>query len=189
MLSSSRAEVRTKIVTSSKEIPISYRLIQKGGSWKVYDVVIGGVSLVTTYRKIHLFDVDTGQGEPYRESATVMPGDIVLGKREGVIFIPPHLAEKVVTTSEVVRLRDLFGMQRLREGKGEDVIKLQQQLVGEKRARAEIEASLAKLGGPLWVPSPGHSSLLVWRTAAWRQPARLWPRRGWAHQSRAHRCR
>jgi len=49
--------------------------------------------------------------------ATVMPGDIVLGKREGVIFIPPHLAEKVVTTSEVIRLRDMFGMQRLREGK------------------------------------------------------------------------
>jgi len=49
--------------------------------------------------------------------ATVMPGDVVLGKREGVIFIPPHLAEKVVTTSEVIRLRDLFGMQRLREGK------------------------------------------------------------------------
>jgi len=38
-------------------------------------------------------------------------------------------------------------LQRLREGKGEDVIKLQQQLVGEKRSRAEIEASLAKLGG------------------------------------------
>jgi regulator of RNase E activity RraA len=49
--------------------------------------------------------------------ATVMPGDIVLGKREGVIFIPPHLAEKVVTTSEIIRLRDMFGMQRLREGK------------------------------------------------------------------------
>lgn len=49
--------------------------------------------------------------------ATVMPGDIVLGKREGVIFIPPHLAEKLVTTSEVIRLRDMFGMQRLREGK------------------------------------------------------------------------
>ena len=27
--------------------------------------------------------------------ATVMPGDIVLGKGDGVIFIPPHLAEKV----------------------------------------------------------------------------------------------
>lgn len=47
----------------------------------------------------------------------VMPGDIVLGKEGGVIFIPPHLAEQVVTTSEVVRLRDMFGHQRLREGR------------------------------------------------------------------------
>jgi regulator of RNase E activity RraA len=48
--------------------------------------------------------------------ATVMPGDVVLGKRAGVIFIPPHLAQKVVTTSEIVRLRDTFGKTRLREG-------------------------------------------------------------------------
>jgi regulator of RNase E activity RraA len=49
--------------------------------------------------------------------ATAMPGDVVLGKREGVVFVPPHLAEKVVTTSEIIRLRDMFGMQRLREGR------------------------------------------------------------------------
>ncbi|MFH1569855.1 MAG: RraA family protein [Gemmatimonadota bacterium] len=48
---------------------------------------------------------------------TVMPGDVVLGKRDGVIFIPPHLAEKVVKTSEVVRLRDTFGKLRLQEGR------------------------------------------------------------------------
>ncbi|MBN1249018.1 MAG: RraA family protein [Anaerolineae bacterium] len=47
---------------------------------------------------------------------TVMPGDVVLGQHEGVIFIPPHLVEKVVKTSELVRLRDMFGKQRLREG-------------------------------------------------------------------------
>ena len=49
--------------------------------------------------------------------ATVMPGDVVLGKKEGVIFIPPHLAEKVVIASEIIELRDTFGHQRLREGK------------------------------------------------------------------------
>lgn len=49
--------------------------------------------------------------------ATVMPGDVVLGKEGGVIFIPPQLAEAVVKSSEIVRLRDLFGHQRLREGK------------------------------------------------------------------------
>ncbi|MEZ4699090.1 MAG: hypothetical protein R2834_02070 [Rhodothermales bacterium] len=47
--------------------------------------------------------------------ATVMPGDVVLGRDSGVLFIPPHLAERVVVTSEIVRLRDLFGHQRLRE--------------------------------------------------------------------------
>jgi hypothetical protein len=34
-----------------------------------------------------------------------------------VVFIPPQLAERVVTTSEIVRLRDMFGHQRLKEGK------------------------------------------------------------------------
>ena len=47
----------------------------------------------------------------------VMPGDVVLGRDGGVIFIPPHLAEKVVKTSEIVRLRDMFGHLRLREQK------------------------------------------------------------------------
>lgn len=48
---------------------------------------------------------------------TVLPGDVVLAKRGGAIFIPAHLAEKVVTRSEVIRLKDRFGHQRLREGK------------------------------------------------------------------------
>jgi phospholipid transport system substrate-binding protein len=49
-LSPDRAEVETRIVTASKEIPITYRLILKNGRWKVYDVVIEGVSLVQNYR-------------------------------------------------------------------------------------------------------------------------------------------
>ena len=49
-------------------------------------------------------------------AATVLPGDVVLAKAEGVIFIPAHLAEKVVTTAEIVMLRDRFGHQRLKEG-------------------------------------------------------------------------
>ncbi len=48
---------------------------------------------------------------------TVMPGDLVLGKEDGVIFIPAHLVEKVVKTAELVALRDKFGKQRLAEGK------------------------------------------------------------------------
>lgn len=48
--------------------------------------------------------------------AVVLPGDVVLAKREGVLFIPPHLAGEVVETAEIVMLRDAFGHQRLREG-------------------------------------------------------------------------
>lgn len=48
---------------------------------------------------------------------TVMPGDAVLGRSDGVIFVPPHLVEKVVKTSELIRLRDAFGKGRLAEGR------------------------------------------------------------------------
>lgn len=49
--------------------------------------------------------------------ATVMPGDVVLAKREGVIFIPAHLAEEVLINAEFIALKDQFGHQMLREGK------------------------------------------------------------------------
>ena len=47
----------------------------------------------------------------------VMPGDVILGRNGGVIFIPPQLAEKVVDQSERTHLRDVFGHQRLQEKK------------------------------------------------------------------------
>jgi len=49
--------------------------------------------------------------------ATVLPGDVVLAKKFGVIFIPAHLVEDLVITSEVTALRDEFGHLRLKEGK------------------------------------------------------------------------
>jgi regulator of RNase E activity RraA len=49
--------------------------------------------------------------------ATVLPGDVVLAKKYGVIFIPAYLVEELVLTSEVTALRDEFGHQRLREKK------------------------------------------------------------------------
>jgi regulator of RNase E activity RraA len=48
--------------------------------------------------------------------ALVMPGDVVLGRDGAVIFIPPQLAERVVQSSELTRLRDEFGHRRLRAG-------------------------------------------------------------------------
>ncbi len=49
--------------------------------------------------------------------ATAMPGDVVLGRNGGVLFIPPQLAEQVVKASESTHLRDTFGHQRLQEKK------------------------------------------------------------------------
>lgn len=48
---------------------------------------------------------------------TVMPGDVVLAKFEGVVFIPPHLAEQVVVASEKSRLRDVFAHMGVMEGR------------------------------------------------------------------------
>jgi regulator of RNase E activity RraA len=48
--------------------------------------------------------------------ATVMGGDVVLGLREGVVFVPAHLAREVVETSELIQLKDTFGFERLRAG-------------------------------------------------------------------------
>lgn len=60
----------------------------------------------------------TGINVPIRIGpVTVVPGDVVLGKQDGVMFIPPHLVEKVVKAGELVQLRDQFGQQRLKEGK------------------------------------------------------------------------
>jgi phospholipid transport system substrate-binding protein len=44
------AEVRTKVLTGKTEIPLDYRLLNKGTDWRVYDVVVDGVSLVNNYR-------------------------------------------------------------------------------------------------------------------------------------------
>jgi 4-hydroxy-4-methyl-2-oxoglutarate aldolase len=48
---------------------------------------------------------------------TVMPGDIVLAKQMGIVFIPPHIAESVVVQSERSRLRDTFAHIGVREGR------------------------------------------------------------------------
>jgi len=50
MFSENQGEVQSKVITGSTEIPIYYRVIRKDGNWKVYDVIIEGVSLIKNYR-------------------------------------------------------------------------------------------------------------------------------------------
>lgn len=51
MVDGQHAEVKSKVVVpKGDEYTLDYRLIQKGGKWMIYDVVIEGVSLVSNYR-------------------------------------------------------------------------------------------------------------------------------------------
>jgi len=51
MLKKGRAEVESHLVTSdNRKIPLFYRMTNKSGSWKVYDVIVEGVSMVKNYR-------------------------------------------------------------------------------------------------------------------------------------------
>ncbi|WP_209331793.1 RraA family protein [Lunatimonas salinarum] len=105
----------------------------KSGNGIVYDgalrdisglrEIAGFTSFYSSYHPSHhnqqgnLNTMLIGINQPTRiRQVTVMAGDVVLGRDGGVSFIPPHLVERVVVTSEIVRLRDMFGHQRIREG-------------------------------------------------------------------------
>lgn len=45
----------------------------------------------------------------------VMPGDLVIAKEEGVLFVPAHLAEHVVSIAEFVSLKDQFGFEAVKK--------------------------------------------------------------------------
>ena len=49
-LSERTVEVQTTIFTKTSEVPMNYRVIEEKGYWKVYDVVVEGVSLISNYR-------------------------------------------------------------------------------------------------------------------------------------------
>ena len=49
-LSETTVEVDSVVIRKGGQVPINYRVIKKENEWKVYDVVIEGVSLVNNYR-------------------------------------------------------------------------------------------------------------------------------------------
>lgn len=49
-LSDTVSEVRTEVKTSDTVVPISYRLSLNEGDWRIYDVIVEGVSLLNNYR-------------------------------------------------------------------------------------------------------------------------------------------
>ena len=105
---------------------VGMAIFTNSGNGIIYDGAIRDISglkeiksFTSLYRSYHPShhlnnpdgDLNTtliGINQPTRIGhATVVPGDVVLARDGAVIFIPPHLAEKVVKTSEIVRLRDM----------------------------------------------------------------------------------
>jgi regulator of RNase E activity RraA len=59
-----------------------------------------------------------GLNSPIRiGNAIVLPGDLVIANMEGVLFVPAHLAEQVVSTAEFVVRKDQFGFEMVRTGR------------------------------------------------------------------------
>lgn len=46
----------------------------------------------------------------------VLPGDLVIAQGEGVLFVPAHLAEPVISTAEFVTRKDQFGFEMVKSG-------------------------------------------------------------------------
>ncbi|MBV9033181.1 MAG: RraA family protein [Acidobacteriaceae bacterium] len=60
----------------------------------------------------------TGVNIPIRiGGATVMPGDVVFGTREGIYFIPPQFVKQVIETSEELHVHDEWTQMMLKTGK------------------------------------------------------------------------
>ena len=65
MVDGDSAEVKSRVISVKRdEYSLDYRLLNKGGRWKVYDVVIEGVSLVSNYRsQFNRIITNQGYGE------------------------------------------------------------------------------------------------------------------------------
>jgi regulator of RNase E activity RraA len=60
----------------------------------------------------------TGINVPVRiGQVTVMPGDLVVGDREGLYFIPPQLAQAVMDNADVLHIHDEWTRKKFDEGK------------------------------------------------------------------------
>jgi regulator of RNase E activity RraA len=56
-----------------------------------------------------------GLNSPIRiGDAIVLPGDLVIAKNQGVLFVPAHLAQQVILTAEFVSLKDQFGFEMIK---------------------------------------------------------------------------
>ena len=96
----------------------------------------------------------TGINVPVRiGDVTVMPGDIVLGDRDGILFIPPHLVEEVIASTKTQRLRDKWVKSKFDLGtyKSRDIY----YQPTDPKLRQELEDYIKANGGT--VPAPASA--------------------------------
>jgi regulator of RNase E activity RraA len=104
-------------------------IFSKSGNGVVFDAsardveglseIKGFNAFVRDFHPSYLADeVLMGLNAPIRiGSAIVLPGDLVIAKREGVLFVPAQLAEQVVSVAEFVSLKDDFGFEMVKTGR------------------------------------------------------------------------
>jgi regulator of RNase E activity RraA len=101
-----------------------------------------------------------GLNTPIRIGRTmVLPGDLVIAGKIGVLFVPAHLAEQVVSTAEFIVRRDKYAFEVIKSGKyssgqldsewtsamKDDFIKWMQNHPEEgKMTRAELDVIMSK---------------------------------------------
>jgi 4-hydroxy-4-methyl-2-oxoglutarate aldolase len=107
---------------------LAFYIREKTGTGLVVDggirdlEAISGIGMPIYYRNAHpsaIRDVMlVGMNVPVRiGNATVMPGDVVLGDREGVYFIPPQLVQEVLDRAVETKIHDDWTRQKFSEKK------------------------------------------------------------------------
>ena len=117
-------------------------------------VVDGNIIDIEGYRELPYFPVFARQWHPTHSAdvmvvatngpimiggAPVLPGDVILGRDQGIVFIPAHLAQAVVEDSEVTRAKDEFTKENMLKGKNYYTVKwdetIRQEYLNWLRAR------------------------------------------------------
>jgi regulator of RNase E activity RraA len=104
-------------------------IYSKSGNGVVFDGAARDLQEITNIKGFNAFVRDfhpsfveemvlMGLNTPIRiGDAIVLPGDLVIATIEGVLFVPAHMAEQVVSTAEFVIRKDQFGFEMVRTGK------------------------------------------------------------------------
>lgn len=104
-------------------------IFSKSGNGVVFDGAARDLQEITNIKGFNAFVRDfhpsfteqmvlMGLNTPIRiGNAIVLPGDLVIATMEGVLFVPAHMAEQVVSTAEFVIRKDQFGFEMVRANK------------------------------------------------------------------------